>query len=277
MNISSAALIFSGILLRLASPQEAFGWLSEKLALKGIPDPDGHAQAFTHGGRLVLDCPGCPIYIEASDRPLRIQTAAEGHYTGLSHIAFRSSDLEDSIRMLKARQASLVNGDAVSHNPGMDYINPICPFGFGLEISRLTKEPLSPMHTPTDGLDHIGIPVPDIKKSISWYEMLGFSVVSYHETHRDSDNADILCAMMSGCGTTLELYEFAHMEHEPWTDQPFASLLFETKDCEALAARLSNECIVHKQDGVLVLRGPGGETLTIWRQAENQTSYTSRS
>lgn len=270
MNHSSVALSFSGVLLRLSRPEDASCWLSDKLALNKTHDPAGIVPGFADGRvpsreRLALSCPGCPIYLEASGRPLRIQTAAEGHYTGLSHIAFRSSDLEGSIRLLKERKASLINGDAISHNPGMDYINPFCPFDFGLEISRPTSEPVSPMSTPVNGLDHIGIPVPDIKKSVSWYETLGFSVISYQETHRDSDNADILCAMMSGCGTTLELYEFAHMEHEPWTDQPFASLLFETKDCEALAARLSNECIVHKQDGMLVLRGPGGETLTIWR------------
>ena len=271
MNVS-ATLIFSGILLRLAKPEDAFYWFSEKLALKGTCGSSGNVPAFMNHGRqagkqLVLNCPGCPIYLEASGQPLLIQTAAEGYYTGLSHIAFRSSDLNDSIRFLKERRASREHGETISHNPGMDYINPVCPFGFGLEISRLTEKPAARMSAPTDGLDHIGIPVPDIKKSVSWYQTLGFSVSSYHETHRDSDNADILCAMVNGCGTTLELYEFSHMEHEPWTNQPFASLLFETGHCRMFARQLPAECIVHEDDYTLILKGPGGETLTVWQRS----------
>lgn len=114
----------------------------------------------------------------------------------------------------------------------MDYVNPICPFGFGLEICQRLDLPSTPMTLLTDGLEHIGIPVPEIEQSVEFYQNLGFSKASSAEIHR-ADGKKIYCVMMQGWGVTLELFEFAKMGHEPYHDQPFRALLFESADPES--------------------------------------------
>ena len=249
---------FAGPLLRLADPAEAGRWFSQALGLS----LEGE------GSCLTARSGDCRIFLERDPDPAPAQTAAEGYYTGLAHIALRSTDLPASVRLCTERGARLAGAEQISYNPGiwgtgMDYVNPLCPFGVGMEISQRLDLPAGPMEQATDGLEHIGIPVAQIEESVAWYRSLGFEKASGTEIHRE-DGAQIFCVMMSGYGVILELFEFAGMAHEPMRGQPFAALVFETgapADWQAFCAARGIPC--EKTAEGLALTGPCGETLLL--------------
>ena len=227
---------FIGVRIIQNDPAKAADRLSQKLNLACRQD----------GADYVVDVPGCEIrFTKGGIGPA--QEAQEGYYVGLQHLAFNSTDLAASVRKCLEHGTELTNGEAISYNPkiwgtGMNYVNPVCPDGYGLEICQRLDLPAAEMSGMTAGMEHIGIPVRNLEESIAWYEQLGFKAGTIVLNHRDSDNADIHCAMLEGDGVILETYEFEHMDHEPFVNQPFHALRF-----------------AGEKDAILT--GPNGETV----------------
>lgn len=277
---------FSGVLLKSPLPASASSWFAQSLGFSCSETKEASME--------VVDCPGSKIYIQKTDSALDIQEAEEGHYTGLAHIAFQSQNLEQSADAYVQNSSAPVPVPSIFHNPGiwgtgMDYFNPVFPFGAGIEVCRrldlpsdslasgsLTADSLSagsltadslpisvPLSSAVSRIDHIGIPVSDLKASISWYEALGFTVESYARIPKDSGHT-ILCCMMSGPGVTLELFEFTKMSHEPFTRQPFSALIFRTDAFDAMHRFLTERSIrfTESSEGIS-LQGPDLETILI--------------
>ncbi|MBQ6533200.1 MAG: VOC family protein [Solobacterium sp.] len=219
---------FIGVRILSPEPAETAARLSEKLQLP----------CETAGDDYVVGAPGCEIRFTKGDIAAP-QEAQEGYYVGLQHLAFNSTDLPASVKLCLEHGTELTNGEAISYNPkiwgtGMNYVNPVCPDGYGLEICQRLDLPAAPMRGMTCGMEHIGIPVRNLEESIAWYEKLGFKAGSVVLNHRDSDNADIHCAMLEGDGVILETYEFQHMDHEPFANQSFHALRFAGEKDEVL-------------------------------------------
>ena len=256
---TQSELNFVGIQLRVQDPEAVSQWLSDTLGIARRSVGPGWKMGWQ----------GCEIHICKSVEAAPFQEAGEGYYTGLAHIALRSSDLRGAVQLCIQKGIVLAGGQEISHNPdiwgpGMDYVNPICPFGFGLEICQRLDLPSTPMTLLTDGLEHIGIPVPEIEQSVEFYQNLGFSKASSAEIHR-ADGKKIYCVMMQGWGVTLELFEFAKMGHEPYHDQPFRALLFESADPESWMKAHPQSC-ARDAEGVAQVQGPGGEILMIGKR-----------
>lgn len=249
-------LTLLGAVIKVPSPEETLRYLETCLSLPAI---------FTEAGGSV-PCPNCNILVERTHIPAPVQIAAEGYYTGLCHLAFRSGDLKRDIAHCTQAGIPLVGGSEISYNPlvwgtGMDYINPECPFGFGMEFCTRLDLPDMPE---TVSMEHIGIPVPNLQKSVAWYENLGFTVGSNATIHRDFDGAVIHVAMMEGFGTVLELYEFTGMEHAPFENQAFSSLRFAFSEEETGQALI--ELGARKvEESKWELTAPGGEKLEFWK------------
>ena len=259
--VAQLELNFAGIRLRAEDPGEVARWLAETLA----------APCRAAGDSWLVTCPGIEIRLSAREADPPLQQAAEGYYTGLAHIALRSTDLPGTVRLCAQRGIALAGGQAVSHNPGiwgtgMDYVNPLCPFGFGLEFCQRLDLPAAPMTVLQDGLEHIGIPVPEIGRSTAFYQTLGFVRAAAAEIRRE-DGQVIHCVMMQGGGVTLELFEFAGMDHEPYRDQPFEELVFETEDPRRWARERSLQP-EEEPGGALRVHGPGGEVLRIEKRGD---------
>ncbi len=254
-------LTLLGGVLTVSAPEDTIHYLKKCLSLPAdIPE---------NGNRV--PCPNCDILIQRAEVPAPVQTGAEGYYTGLCHLAFRSGDLKKDISRFTEAGIPLVGGSAISYNPlvwgtGMDYINPECPFGFGMEFCArldLSDKP------ETVSLGHIGIPVPNLQESFAWYETLGFTVGSCATIHRDSDGAVILVAMMEGFGTILELYEFTGMDHAPFVNQAFSSLRFAFHD-EKTGQALIEMGARNMAEGKWELSAPGGEKIEFLKGANAQ-------
>lgn len=228
---------FLGVEIRAADPGLRAAALSTLLEL---PEPENE--------EIVLK--DCRIaFVPGETR--KLPEKPEGYYVGLDHLAFRSTDLAYSVERCLQRGTALKNGSEVSYNPqiwgpGMNYVNPLFPDSVGTEICQRLDLPGKRMDTVTDGLEHIGIPVRDLASSIRFYEQFGFTVGTRVLNHRESDGADIDVAMLVGDGVILETYEFLHMDHEDYTDQPFAALVFQGEE-------------------EVSYKGPNGETILVRR------------
>ena len=228
---------FLGTEIRAEDPEARAASLS---ALLELPAPEN--------GEIVLK--DCRIAF-VSGEVRKLPEKPEGYYVGLDHLAFRSTDLAYSVKRCLERGTPLKNGSEISYNPqiwgpGMDYVNPLFAGSVGTEICQRLDLPEKRMDTVTDGLEHIGIPVRDLSESIRFYERFGFTVGTHVLNHRESDGADIDVAMLVGDGVILETYEFLHMDHEEYKDQPFAALVFRGE-----------------QEGRY--QGPNGETILVRR------------
>ena len=212
---------FKGVRILVQQPKDKATWLSKKLELPLVEED----------GNYIVRMKDCDVIFSHTDTPVVIQEGQEGYYVGLAHLALRSTNLKQSVSLCEEKDVELTNGKDISYNPqiwgpGMDYVNPVCGDGYGLEICQRLDLPEKDMTTLTDGLEHIGIPVRNLEESIDWYKGLGFEVGTKVLNHRESDGADIYCAMLVGDGIILETYEFLHMDHEPFTNQAFHSLVF---------------------------------------------------
>jgi catechol 2,3-dioxygenase-like lactoylglutathione lyase family enzyme len=229
--ISNSSLKIESILLRVRDPDSAAGWLARSFGF--VVETCEGATLASRGDCRILFC--------KESRALVPQSAPEGYYTGLGHIALATNDMPAALGACRENGIRLLGGDEVSHNPGiwgtgMDYVNPEPPFEVALEISRrLDLDADEGRGVPVIGLEHIGIPVADIKKAVSFYEKLGFEEKT-QATIRKADGRTIYCAMVGLEGLRLELFEFARMDHEPYSGQAFAALLFRTEDLASLAA-----------------------------------------
>lgn len=257
-ELTGSVMTFLGVFINVEEPEKTAAWMSEKLDFP-----------WKNQGSLTVACCGDDrIFLHAASSPLIIQKADEGYYTGLAHIAFVSTDLETSVKLCQAADLPLANHSAISYNPGvwdtgMNYVNPLCPYGFGLEICQRLDLPSAPMTAPARGFEHIGIPVSDIKESIGWYKALGFSCGTCARIHRE-DGKTILCCMMTGHGIILELFEFTGIRHEPFSGQPLAALLFQSGNKEETKELLAHAGITAAEypEGLL-LKGPDRETLWV--------------
>lgn len=208
-----------------------------------------------------LRCPGCDLWIEKGTYT-PVPEAPEEYYTGLAHLAFRRQDLVGATKRLQMANIPIVQGNHIPFNPkvwgtGMCYVNPVCDFGFGLELCQRLDLPDTDKFT---GIDHIGIPVADMAESLAFYKALGFAVASDVNILRAADGAIIHNVMAAGYGTVLELYEFALPSHKPIQNGAFAALRFRAESAQEVAM-LQAKGAKFMGPGLWSLTAPGGERL----------------
>ena len=234
-------MIFTGVRIRASKPAFQAQWLAKTLGVTAGQNNDN----------WYCKAPDCRIELEQSAKEYAVPEAPEGYYVGLAHLAFRSTNLKDSVNKCLTEGTKLANGSVINYNPqiwgtGMDYVNPVCPFGYGLEICQRLDLPEESMTGITKGLEHIGIPCKNLAETIAFYERLGFACRTHVLNHRESDGADIDCAMREGNGVILEIYEFLEMNREPWPDPAFKALVFTGKEAQELSGPNGEIIIIRK-------------------------------
>lgn len=97
-------------------------------------------------------------------------------------------------------------------------------------------------------------------ESLAFYKALGFAVASDVNILRAADGAIIRNVMAVGCGTVLELYEFALPSHKPIQNGAFAALRFRAESAQEVAM-LQAKGAKFMGPGLWSLTAPGGERL----------------
>lgn len=212
-----------GVLIQVDEPQAAAQWLIDNLFFirsglePGTDDPDD---------RLFLTNANCLLIIE-SGNSAAVEAPAEGSYhTGLAHIALRTDRIDEAIAWCQSRQLTLqLNSSGSFFNPkvfggGERFFNIISPFGVTFEVSQRVDFPSPYQDTLICGLDHLGIPSPEINAELDFFQRLGFAPEFATVTNWNAAEGTIYCCMLSqkdpsGHEITLEIYQFADMKSLP--------------------------------------------------------------
>lgn len=206
-----------GVLIQVKEVRSAARWLTENLFFTQTDTGTDIA------GRLVLKNANCTLFLESGESAA-IDAPADGqYYTGLAHIALRTDRIEEAIAWCQSRQLTLqLDGGGSFFNPkvfggGERFFNIISPFGVTFEVSQRVDH-LSPHQgSLICGLDHLGVPSPDIEKELGFFENLGFTPEFATVTNWNATEGTIYCCMLSqkdpaGQEMTLEIYQFADMK-----------------------------------------------------------------
>ncbi len=193
-----------GPALQVPDVSAAEHWLCENLFFKSSPAGDG----------AVLENGGCTLYLEPGRETVSVLPPKEGYFTGLSHIALRTGNIEIAIEWCKARNLRMILQDGKSFfNPGIFgsgelYYNILSPFGVVFEISQRVADTEWDEPQLISGLDHLGIPCANIGEELDFLKRIGF-VPEFPIVHNcNNEEGRILCDMVSRQGLTLEVYQF---------------------------------------------------------------------
>lgn len=193
-----------GPVLQVLDVSAAGDWLCENLFFKPCS---------SSGDRLILENGTCTLYLEAGREAVPFLPPKEGYFTGLSHIALRTGDIEAALEWCKTRNVMMTLQDGKSFfNPGVFgggelYYNILSPFGVVFEISQRVSDTECVGPQLISGLDHLGIPCANIDEELDFLKGIGF-VPEFPIIHNCNDaEGHILCDMVSRQGLVLEIYQ----------------------------------------------------------------------
>jgi len=124
------------------------------------------------------------------------------------------------------------------------------------------------------GMQHLGIPVTNLERSVEFYSRLGFAKI--HSAHVDETGGRVLVAFMEQRGFIIELYQVTESEREKIrsrTDGPIDHIAFDVEDVEDAFQELSSAGFEMVEEKPVFLnfwkrgckyfavRGPDGEKL----------------
>jgi hypothetical protein len=217
-----------GTLIQVQDPRAAALWLTENLFFS--PASSSGIDVDPASVQLVLTNDNCLLVIEPGDSAAVASPAAGYYHTGLAHIALRTDRIADAIAWCQSRQLTLqLDGTGSFFNPkvfggGERFFNIISPFGVTFEVSQRVDYPSPFQGSLICGLDHLGIPSPDIEGELTFFKNCGFVPEFSTVTNWNADEGTIYCCMLSqkdpeGHEMTLEIYQFADMKPLPLPDQ----------------------------------------------------------
>lgn len=166
---------------------------------------------FKREGELLVSG-NCKLKLIEQEANAKFEAALEATYIGIEHISLETYDIEAALDYCKNKGLTLEtdNGKAF-YNPkvwgtGMNYFNILTPFGVKIEISQRLDRSASFSEPVIFGLEHLGVQVASMEKSLSYYLDMGFEqnypVVEIIGASR------VLCSMIESSNFTVELYEF---------------------------------------------------------------------
>jgi len=124
------------------------------------------------------------------------------------------------------------------------------------------------------GLQHLGIPVTNLDRSVGFYSRLGFAKI--HSAHVDESSGQVLVAFMEQRGVIIELYQVTENEREmirSRSDGHIDHIAFDVEDVEEAFQELSAAGFEMVEEKPVLLnfwkrgckyfavRGPDGEKL----------------
>jgi catechol 2,3-dioxygenase-like lactoylglutathione lyase family enzyme len=205
------------VLATVPNPAKAAEWLADHLYCQIAPvDPSAGSQRIVESGnlRLILEA-GPSVPVPAAP--------AGSYYSGLAHLALRTTDIDLALAACQAQGLTLILKEGGTFfNPkvygnGTRYFHVVAPFGLTIEISQRLDDP-SPYPEPIIcGLCHLGVPAPDFKAELAFFETLGFQPDFDPVTNWNAAEGTIYCCMVSqldpaGQPLTLEIYQLADLK-----------------------------------------------------------------
>lgn len=198
-----------GVLLDVSNPDAVARWLIDNLFFSRLngggplaDNPDLVASG--DGPELrVLANANCILYLRSGDSATIVPPPDGMYHFGLAHIALRTEHIDDAIRWCEARQLSLQLADGGSFfNPkvfgnGERFFNIHSPFGVTFEVSERVGHPSPFQENLICGLDHLGIPSPDLDAELAFFMGLGFTPDFATVTNWNATEGTIRCCMLS--------------------------------------------------------------------------------
>lgn len=197
-----------GPVLQVPDPAAARDWLCENLLF--APAPGG---AVTNGS--------CALYLRQGPGAPLPAPAPGTYYTGLAHVALRSTDIAAALARCRARGlATQPQNGGWLHNPqvfgaGEDYFNIHAPCGLTVEVSQPVAWAPGAQNMLFFGLDHLGVPCADFDAECAFWETLGFSLVFSPVENYNEAEGRIRCAMVQRGALVLEVYQFLDLVPVP--------------------------------------------------------------
>ena len=151
-------------------------------------------------------------------------------YVGIEHLALEAADINIALNYCFDQKLVLETDHGKPfYNPnvwgtGLLYFNILTDFGVKIEISQRLDRPAQTAAPPIFGMEHLGVQVADMDKSLSYYLSLGFT--QSYPTVEIITSDRILCSMIAAGDFTVELYEFtSSSNYKSFTNEPLAGLV----------------------------------------------------
>lgn len=166
------------------------------------------------GGAIYIHNGNCRLLLTKRSRQVKAYES-DAFFAGYEHLALEAPDIGAALRFCRERGMTLkTDGGAAFYNPkvwgtGMYYFNILTDFGVTVEISqRLDRLAHSEGEKLVVGLEHLGVEVSDLQRSIEYYTGLGF-VIGYPPVENiAAQGGRVLCAMMVLDDMVAELFQF---------------------------------------------------------------------
>lgn len=194
------------IQLEAYDPAAAARWFCDELWFEACYKNDDSIRLQNGNCRLLITRKNRAKQIYASDAP----------FAGYEHLALEAPDIDKALAYCQSKGMVLEtdNNGKAFYNPkvwgtGMYYFNILTGFGVKVEISqRLDRPAYCDGSKLVIGLEHLGIEVSDIERSIAYYTELGFAKGCPLVENITAERRHVLCIMMTLEDIILELFQF---------------------------------------------------------------------
>jgi len=194
-----------GIVVCVQDCEAAASWLQKYLFF------ERREETVSHGIRMQNE--NCVLYLTEGE-PVIDKLKTGSYLTGIAHVALQCTDIDEAIRYAQSKnlELQLLNGTCF-FNPqvfgsGEYYFNIVSPYGMVFEVSRRAGLDTRKDSAVLSGLDHVGIPSPDLEREMEFFENNGFVRDFAPILNRSDPEGDVRCVMLTRDGFTLEIYSF---------------------------------------------------------------------
>jgi len=198
-----------GIVVCVQDCEAAASWLQKYLFFERREEAMNHC--------LRMQNENCVLYLKQGE-PVTCKPEAGSYITGIAHVALQCTDIDAAIRYTQSQELELqlLNGKCF-FNPqvfgsGEYYFNIISPYGMVFEVSRRADLDAGNESAVLTGLDHVGIPSPDLEREMEFFEYNGFVRDFEPVLNRSDPEGNVKCVMLTRDGFTLEIYSFPDLK-----------------------------------------------------------------